>query len=291
MNQSNHIVTVIVPFRNAVVFLPEFIFNLRLQTFDSWHCLLVDDFSTDSGFELAESIVSGDSRFTLLKLPQHNRNHAPGPATARNYAISLVQSPLSAFCDVDDLWHPEKLRLQVNYHLKHSLNISVTAYARFRNTSGSSGLVTATVLPPSNINSRMIHAYNPLPMLTVVIDTRLVARGFPCVRHEDYALWLLLSSFYNLRIGCIPSVLAYYRQHHSNLTSNRLLMPFWVYKAYRCSGSPPIISAMRLIYWFLLQLKSRISFSRNGNHLKKISLYELLERPPERLSQDELSSS
>ena len=39
------------------------------------------------------------------------QRHA-GPGAARNVGILAARAPLIAFCDADDLWHPDKLARQ-----------------------------------------------------------------------------------------------------------------------------------------------------------------------------------
>ena len=47
---------------------------------------------------------------------------------SRNKAIKLSKGKYLAFIDADDLWHPENLRLQLNFMIKNKLSISHTSY-------------------------------------------------------------------------------------------------------------------------------------------------------------------
>jgi glycosyltransferase involved in cell wall biosynthesis len=58
---------------------------------------------------------SGESR--TVRMVANDR--APGPAGARNTGVLLADSPLVAFCDDDDRWHSDKLRLQVEALARH----------------------------------------------------------------------------------------------------------------------------------------------------------------------------
>ena len=124
------VVSVVVPYRNGAQFIPGFVLMLQSQSFMDWICFLVDDQSTDDGDLIAGQSVDGDDRFQLLSFS--GIKFVPGPAAVRNFALAHVTTPLVAFCDVDDLWHPLKLERQLDFHSSHELDISVTGYWRFR---------------------------------------------------------------------------------------------------------------------------------------------------------------
>ena len=47
---------------------------------------------------------------------------------SRNKAIKLSKGTYVAFIDADDLWHPNKLKFQLNYMIKNKISISHTSY-------------------------------------------------------------------------------------------------------------------------------------------------------------------
>ena len=59
-----HIIT---PFYNAQEFLPKCIDSIKRQRYTNYHCILVDDMSTDGSFEVAQRATDGDPHFTLVK--------------------------------------------------------------------------------------------------------------------------------------------------------------------------------------------------------------------------------
>ena len=61
-----------------------------------------------------------------IKLVINSKNIGAG--MSRNKAIKLSKGKYLAFIDADDLWHPEKLRLQLNFMIKNKLSISHTSY-------------------------------------------------------------------------------------------------------------------------------------------------------------------
>jgi glycosyltransferase involved in cell wall biosynthesis len=93
-------VSVIIPTFNGAATLHEAISSIRAQNV-SHEIIVVDDGSTDATprLDLGE----------VIRIRQDNR----GPAAARNAGLTRATSPFVAFLDDDDLWLPEKLRLQV----------------------------------------------------------------------------------------------------------------------------------------------------------------------------------
>lgn len=243
-------VSIITPYRNAACFLPGLVETLCQQTFADWECLLIDDNSIDGGPLLLENLTDSDSRFRHLALPRcpvNDHPHIRLPAIPRNLGLNQVASPLVAFLDVDDLWHPRKLELQLEFHSAHQLDLSVTAYGRFLDMEQP---VVALRCPPFQMRMKQLLQHNPLPLLTVVISRELFEGGFYCAHHEDYLQWLNLKLAYPaLRYGCLNEILACYRLHSNNLTSRRPALLAWTYRVFRLHGLGRGQSLLRMGHW------------------------------------------
>lgn len=240
-------ITVITPFRNGVKFARAYVNSLQCQTFSNFYCILVNDHSTDNSAELLASLTDNDSRFLIVNNPTTN---SFGPASARNYGISLASSTLIAFCDIDDTWSSTKLYEQLTYHCHHSLDLSVTHYRKsFIDCSST----LKTVKPPHNVSYSSLLRRNDIPMLTVIVKRDLLIPFASC-RHEDYLLWLELFADKPIRYGCLPKLLATYNVHDSNLTKNRLLMVFWTFGVFKRHTRSFIASSILTIRWLFFQL-------------------------------------
>jgi len=271
------VVSVITPYRNAERFLLRFVLSIQAQTRTDWVCIMVDDGSTDNGPELLRNIVSSDSRFHLIKntFPKS----WPGPASARNCALAMVCTDFVAFCDVDDVWHPEKLERQLRFHLDNHLDLSVSAYGRFLECDLPHSL-RSIVCPPSQLSPGTLNGKNPIPMLTVIISTRLAIIPFQQTSHEDFLFWLeVLRSYPKLRYGCLPSVLAFYCIHDTNLSSSKMLMPLWTYRVFRRFGKSRTSSLRSLGSWMIGHFLSQLKLITT-THYRSTSLTELLAQSP-----------
>jgi glycosyltransferase involved in cell wall biosynthesis len=101
------LVSVIVPAYNAARFITRTLESASRQTHRRLEIIVVDDGSTDETAELTKSFAGKDERFRVVST--ENR----GVALARNKGLSLAQGDFVAFLDADDLWHPQKISLQL----------------------------------------------------------------------------------------------------------------------------------------------------------------------------------
>ncbi len=103
------LVSVIVPVYNGERFLAQTLLSLIEQQYRPLDLIVIDDGSTDGTAEIARSFP--DVRYF------HQPNQ--GVATARNTGLRAARGEYIAFLDADDLWQPNKLSLQVEYHRHH----------------------------------------------------------------------------------------------------------------------------------------------------------------------------
>jgi glycosyltransferase involved in cell wall biosynthesis len=103
------LVSVIVPVHNGERFLAPALRSILNQDYRPLELIVIDDGSTDQTAQIAASFSK--ARYF------HQSNQ--GVATGRNAGLAAAQGELIAFLDADDLWEPNKLSLQVGYHLNH----------------------------------------------------------------------------------------------------------------------------------------------------------------------------
>ena len=242
--------TIITPFLNGGLFVKEYIKMLKMQTFKNWVCFLIDDGSIDNSAELIKENSSGDSRFILFK--RHHNKLGNGPGEARNYGLKFVETELVAFCDIDDLWHPNKLDKQLRFHRINNLDLSITSYFRFSGNLKRN--IKSIVIPPKKITYLNLLKGNSIPFLTVIIKNEYLKNGFPLVEHEDYALWLNLFKNTNIKAKCLNEKLAFYRVHPNNLTKNKLRMFLWVLKVFKYHGLKGINLYLTFLIWSINKL-------------------------------------
>ncbi len=105
----NPIVSVIIPVYNGARYLRAALESVFAQTYRSFEVIVVDDGSADDSGIIAQSFPE------VRYLHQTNQ----GVAAARNHGIEAARGEFFAFLDQDDLWTPDKLRLQIEYLRSH----------------------------------------------------------------------------------------------------------------------------------------------------------------------------
>src|SRR5688572_25029067 len=97
-------ISVVVPCFNRAYCLGKAIESALAQHTTPREVIIVDDGSTDGS-----AAVAGNYGEQVRVIRTTNR----GPAAARNIGLQQAQGMWVAFLDSDDVWHPEKLTLQL----------------------------------------------------------------------------------------------------------------------------------------------------------------------------------
>ena len=100
------LVSVVIPTYNRESTVLKSINSILEQTYANLECIVVDDGSTDNTEEKVLEIK--DNRLRYIKL-----EHNSGPSIARNTGIRESRGNYIAFNDSDDLWLPDKLKMQM----------------------------------------------------------------------------------------------------------------------------------------------------------------------------------
>lgn len=101
-------VTVMMPVYNGMPLIKLSIESLMRQSYQNWECIIVDDGSNDGTSEYIDSL--DDPRFII-----HHFKENKGRPYARQKALEMASGKYLAMLDADDLYHPEKLALQVRF--------------------------------------------------------------------------------------------------------------------------------------------------------------------------------
>lgn len=115
MSEERPLISVIIPVYNGARYLRPALESVFAQTYRPFEVIVVDDGSTDDSGVIAQSFP--DVRY----IRQSNQ----GVAAARNHGVEAARGEFYAFLDQDDLWVPEKLKLQMD-HLQHSRDLGYT---------------------------------------------------------------------------------------------------------------------------------------------------------------------
>lgn len=95
-------VSLIIPVYNMEMYISECLESVIRQDYQDLEVIIVDDGSTDSGFELCKMYERQDGRLRVV------RKRNGGLSSARNYGIDLASGDYITFLDSDDYYLNEK---------------------------------------------------------------------------------------------------------------------------------------------------------------------------------------
>jgi glycosyltransferase involved in cell wall biosynthesis len=200
--------------RNGEPFIHEAVATILQQTYQDFRYLILDNASTDNSRQIIRAF--NDSRIDLIELSENI-----GQTAALNYGLSLIDTPLVARIDADDIALPHRLERQVAFMKQHPEVALLGTWCQFIDEEGQ---IIGFFRPPTThqeiIDSFVNYDYNPLAHPSVIFRHRVIqeAGGYPTdyVYAQDRALWLQVS--YQCKLANLPEVHAGVRQHSNQAT-------------------------------------------------------------------------
>jgi glycosyltransferase involved in cell wall biosynthesis len=216
-------VSIIIPAYNASRWIAEALRSVLEQDYGALEVIVVDDGSTD---RTAAVIAGFAGRVKCLR--QENL----GLARARNAGIRVAQGEYIAFLDADDIWLPQKIRLQIDALDDSGMAwVYSDAYAfddrtgrALHNLSQLTPLNGGDVLQPLLL-SNFIPSPTPMVSRTVFQEVGLFyASNDPTSKNpgEDWDMWLRIAARHP--VALINSPLAGYRVLAESLSHSRPIM-------------------------------------------------------------------
>jgi glycosyltransferase involved in cell wall biosynthesis len=207
------LVSVLMNCFNGEKFLKDAIDSIYAQSYQNFEILFVDNCSQDASAEIARSY---DDRLRYLK----TQNNVP-LGEARNWAMQFVKGKYLAFLDVDDLWLPNKLMVQVSAMQANA--DFVFAYSGFHYMDESSS-VTGVKYPKSrsgNVFPALLKHYDVNQQtLLIRFDSSYCRFSEQHMYSPDYNLVMKLAARYKAHVTV--DSLVKYRKYSSSL-ANKLV--------------------------------------------------------------------
>lgn len=197
---------------NGEAFLREQLDSVLAQTYPNLEIIIVDDCSGDSTWEILEGYASKHQHVNIFA-------NSENLGYTKNFekALQLCKGELVAICDQDDVWHPEKMSMQVEalgtnlliYHDSEFIDrfgnkIGLTISDKFNFYRGSD---PAVFLLLNCISGHSILMKNTLLQASL---------PFPVGFHYDQWLAYVAASMGSVDFINLP--LVQYRQHETNST-------------------------------------------------------------------------
>lgn len=223
-------IAVVIPAYNSARYIEETLKSVLAQTFPAAEIVLADGASTDNTVAIARSVAPG---IKIICRPN------AGAADGRNIALGEASADWLAFMDSDDLWHPDKLRLQAQLverapevefvfsDVWQFQNGDVLSESFLTTRPGYSRLLKHSVgenlyVFDTNMGVALMHSNYAVTSSSVMVkrSAALEAGCFdPMLRAcEDYDFWIRLLKRRKAGVAEIP--LVGYRHHGKSLSDN-----------------------------------------------------------------------
>ena len=111
--KNNTLVTIGIPFYNASEYLELAIRSILSQTYENWELILLDDGSSDNSVSIATKFDK-DPRVRVISDYKNK-----GLPYRLNQISALAKGEYYARMDADDILHPERIKIQVEYLLQN----------------------------------------------------------------------------------------------------------------------------------------------------------------------------
>lgn len=236
------LVSIVMPSHNSDKTISAAITSIVAQDYQHWELLITDDKSSDNTIAILKGFEARDPRINVLFNDENL-----GAGFSRNQSIRRARGKYIAFLDSDDLWKPDKLKIQVSFMEKNNYVFTFTSYQMFSNE-GDGKVVNA----PSSITYDKLLYGNVIGCLTVMYNAEVLGRQeMPLIRkRQDMGLWLALLTKCDKAYG-LPDVLAKYRTD-SGMTQNKLHVAKYQWEFYRTVVQLNLLRSSWYFFWYAL---------------------------------------
>ena len=219
------LVSVITPYFKKKEFFEKTIHSVLNQTYSNFEIFIVYDDENKDDLDFVKKISELDSRINLII-----NNQNLGAGQSRNIGIKHSNGEYIAFIDADDLWHQDKLLMQIEFMQSNNYYISHTSYDIINEKE-------------DKISSRKVKTltYDQLlkscdiGLSTVILKKNLLDGDilFPELKtKEDYVLWLKITRE-GQKIVALDKTLSKWRKCKISLSSSTIRKLIDGYNVYR----------------------------------------------------------
>jgi len=211
-------VTVVLPVFNGERFLATAVKSILEQTVANFECIVIDDGSTDSSFDILNELC--DERFLILR-----RKKNQGLVAALNLGIERAETELVARMDADDIMHPQRLAFQIGFMMQNPhIAVSGTYFEYINVDDETVGDAIQFPVQPEDVRASF-RSFVAIGSSTVMFRKSLLIKytGLCSVRYphaEDLGLWLECLSK-GLLLANLPEVLLKCRQYGGQVENRR----------------------------------------------------------------------
>ena len=209
------LVSVIIPLYNRVDYIEQTVKSILSQSYQQIEVIVVDDGSNDGSYELVCELD--------VHLLSHPNRENKGQSAAINLGLKKSQGEFIAILDSDDLFEPDKLKLQVAY-LQSNPDVGLVygnGTAIDANDKPLYDIKSKFETDPSDPNELLMDCYFLLPQSSLVRRSAYLQAGLFNESYraaQDHDMLIRLAEV--TAIGNIPDKVFKYRRHDGSISSN-----------------------------------------------------------------------
>lgn len=257
--EQEKLVSVIIPTYNRnLCYLSRAIKSIKQQTYKNYEIIVVDDNIYKSNYSLKIEKYCLTCNITYLRTKGKE-----GANRARNIGACFAKGNYLAFLDDDDMWLPNKLKVQLRYF---SGNIGMVYSNGYVITSTSKKLYANSKNFISKGDLYRLFIYNYIgPTITALIkkecfyDVGMFDEAMPS--KQDYDLWIRITKKYEIRGVNLPLFL--YTQHNSHQITKDYNLILEGYKLLYKKNKKYFKNDFILNFFFFLKVAKIYKYKKN----------------------------
>ncbi len=184
---STATISVVIPCFNSATTIERALRSVEHQTIAPHEVLVVDDASSDNTTSVVRSFATQSS--LNIRVIEQQKNG--GPSVARNAGWQLATGEYIAFLDADDMWHPQKLEIQMHHMQKSPACVMSFHDHEFSSSEHFDALPHTPHTSYATLRNYLIRNRSATP--TVMLRTAIHERFTDTKRFaEDYLLWMTI---------------------------------------------------------------------------------------------------
>ncbi len=203
-------ISVVIPVYNGAIFLREAVESVIAQEYGNTEILIVDDGSTDN---TPDEVITIIEEYRLSISIKYFRQENQGPSVARNTGILHASGDFIAFLDADDLFAPDKFKIQMGAFVKDA-DLDLVA-GRIQYVSLEGAETREVKYDPDDQAVVHVHLGSMLVRKRVFEKIGLFDSG---LRYSEDVEWWLRIREKPLHFVILHDITLHYRLHGGNMT-------------------------------------------------------------------------
>ena len=220
-----NLVSIIIPYYKKKKYIELTIHSVIQQTYKNFELIIIYDDENKEDLNFLLKIIKKDKR---IKLYINKKNLGAG--RSRNKGIKLSKGSLIAFLDSDDLWAKNKLKKQISFMKKNSVDISHTSYHIINSNNKIIGSRRA-----KDMNHKLLLNSCDIGLSTVIMKKKIITNKIKFANiktKEDYVFWLKIT-LNNNTIFALKNNLTKWRKLNNSLSASKIQKFYDGYLVYR----------------------------------------------------------